>query len=122
MMAGYRLGDRMLYKRRRRDGTKSPVWHYEFEWNGKRYRGSTREVKKERARDKALLKLEEVRRGAAEVVQDALLSSLFGARVPLLRKGFWGLNALARLGVYGQTSLHAEIGYRLRENRDDAHG
>jgi hypothetical protein len=52
--------------------------------------------------------------------QDALLARLFDARVPLLRKGFWGLNTVAKLGVYGQPSLHGEIGYKLRPNPADA--
>ncbi len=55
-----------------------------------------------------------------ETRQERVLGILFDAPVGLLRKGFWGLNTLARLGVYGQTSLYSEIGYRIRENRDDA--
>lgn len=46
----------------------------------------------------------------------AVLNFFFDAPISLLRKGFWGLNTLARLGVYGQTELHDEIGYHLREN------
>ena len=48
--------------------------------------------------------------------QQALLRWLFDAPVGLLRKGFWGLNTLARLGVYGQTQLYEEIAYRVRDN------
>ena len=55
-------------------------------------------------------------RALGEARQERLLGGLFDSRVGLLRKGFWGLNTLARLGVYGQTTLHAEIGYRVREN------
>ena len=43
-----------------------------------------------------------------------VLQAFFESPVPLLRKGFWGLNTLARLGVYGQASLHQELGYHLR--------
>jgi hypothetical protein len=48
--------------------------------------------------------------------QERVLAWLFDAPVGLLRKGFWGLNTLAKLGVYGQTSLYPEIGYVVREN------
>lgn len=48
--------------------------------------------------------------------QDRVLAFLFDAPVGLLRKGFWGVNTLAKLGVYGQTTLYDEIGYRVREN------
>lgn len=48
--------------------------------------------------------------------QDAVLHFLFDAPIGLLRKGFWGLNTLAKLGVYGQPALYGEINYRVREN------
>lgn len=48
--------------------------------------------------------------------QDAVLRFLFDAPVGLLRKGFWGVNTLAKLGVYGQPALYEEINYRVREN------
>jgi len=51
--------------------------------------------------------------------QQALLAWLFECPVGLLRKGFWGLNTLAKLGVYGQTALYREIGYRPRPNPAD---
>lgn len=50
------------------------------------------------------------------VVQLRLLWFLFDGPVPLLRKGFWGLNSLAKLSVYGQPSIYPQIGYQLREN------
>lgn len=46
--------------------------------------------------------------------QVGLMNWFFDSRIPLLRKGFWGLNTLARLGVYGQSSLHEKIGYRIK--------
>ncbi len=49
------------------------------------------------------------------VRQDRILRTLFDSPVGLLRKGFWGLNTLAKLGVYGEPSLYEEMGYRLRE-------
>ena len=55
-------------------------------------------------------------RNLPENRQDWLLRKLFDSPVGLLRKGFWGLNTLAKLGVYGDPSLYEEIGYRLREN------
>ena len=51
--------------------------------------------------------------------QKCVLTSFFQSPLGLFRKGFWGLNTLARLGVYGQTSLHSEIGYSLRKNPRD---
>jgi hypothetical protein len=57
-------------------------------------------------------------RALAPARQDRLLAFLFDAPVGLLRKGFWGLNSLARLGVYGQTGLYDEIAYRVRPNPD----
>lgn len=46
-----------------------------------------------------------------------LLAWLFDAPIGLLRKGFWGLNSLARLGVYGNPAIWPEIGYAPREHR-----
>ena len=46
-----------------------------------------------------------------------LLAWLFDAPVGLLRKGFWGLNSLARLGVYGNPAIWPEIGYAPREHK-----
>jgi len=51
--------------------------------------------------------------------KNALLQSLFDSPLGLFRKGFWGINTLARMGVYGQKELHAEIGYRLRSNNHE---
>lgn len=46
--------------------------------------------------------------------QAQTLKFFFDSPIGLLRKGFWGLNTLARLGVYSQTELHQELGYQLR--------
>ncbi len=51
----------MLYKRRRPDGSKNPVWYYDFEFNKKHYNGSTRETAKERAREVEDQRREEAR-------------------------------------------------------------
>jgi len=53
-------------------------------------------------------------RHISQTKQTLLLTKFFDSPVPILRKGFWGLNTLARLGVYGQKELHDEIGYHLR--------
>ncbi len=45
--------------------------------------------------------------------QNTVLNSFYDSPIPLFRKGFWGLNTLARLGVYGQTSRHDKLGYKL---------
>jgi hypothetical protein len=49
-----------------------------------------------------------------EEKQRRILKGLFDSKVPLIRKGFWGLNTLARLGVYGQPSVYPSLNYRLR--------
>ncbi len=59
-------------------------------------------------------------RSLAPGKQDAVLNWLFNGPVGLLRKGFWGLNSISRLGVYGQTGLYEEIGYKVRENPEVA--
>lgn len=57
-------------------------------------------------------------RHASTTGQQRVLRFLFDSPVGLLRKGFWGLNTLARYGVYGQPDLYQEIGYVLRSNPD----
>jgi len=52
--------------------------------------------------------------------QTRVLQFFFNSTFALFRKGFWGLNTLARLGVYGQKELHEEIGYHLRVDPDTA--
>ena len=59
-------------------------------------------------------------RALSPLGQQRLLAFLFDAPVGLLRKGFWGLNTLARMGVYGQTELYEEIAYRVRPNPADS--
>lgn len=39
----------------------------------------------------------------------------FDCPIALFRKGFWGINTLAKMGVYGQEDFYSEIGYKLRE-------
>lgn len=48
-------------------------------------------------------------------VQNRVLYWFFDSSVPLFRKGFWGLSALAKLGVYGQSSIYKDIGFQLRD-------
>lgn len=43
-----------------------------------------------------------------------LLAWLFDAPVGLLRKGFWGLNSLANMSVYGLPELYDDFAYRPR--------
>ena len=43
-----------------------------------------------------------------------VLQFFFDSRIALLRKGFWGVNTLARMSVYGQPSVYREINYHLR--------
>lgn len=53
--------------------------------------------------------------------QRHVMDLFFDSRVALLRKGFWGVNTLAKLGVYGQPAVYAEIGYVKREPLSEAH-
>lgn len=46
--------------------------------------------------------------------QNRILGRLFRSSVPLIRKGFWGLNTLAKLGAYGQPSVYERLGYRMK--------
>ncbi len=43
------------------------------------------------------------------------LDFFFASPVALLRKGFWGLNTLAKIGVYGQHSVYPRLNYQLKE-------
>ena len=49
--------------------------------------------------------------------QERVLALLFDAPAPLLRKGFWGLNTLVKLSVYGQPSVYPAIGYERKALR-----
>lgn len=51
---------------------------------------------------------------ASEIGKQRHLTRFLDAQLPLLRKGFWGLNTLAKLSVYGQIELYDELGYALR--------
>ena len=46
--------------------------------------------------------------------QNSILNKFFNSPIGIIRKGFWGLNTIARLATYGQKELHDEIGYHLR--------
>ena len=46
--------------------------------------------------------------------QTRVLALLFDAPVPLLRKGFWGLNTLVKLSVFGQPSVYSAIHYQRK--------
>lgn len=46
--------------------------------------------------------------------QDRVLNFFYHSRFSLLRKGFWGLNTLAKLSVYGQESIYPRLHYQLR--------
>ena len=48
--------------------------------------------------------------------QQKVLRSFFDSPISLIRKGFWGLNTIVRLSVYGQESLHKDLGYTLKPN------
>lgn len=44
-----------------------------------------------------------------------VLDFFFDSPIGLFRKGFWGLNALAKIGVYGQPSVYPKLDYKLKE-------
>jgi hypothetical protein len=46
--------------------------------------------------------------------QEKVLRSFYDSPIPLLRKGFWGVNTLAKMGVFGQTTVQVSIGYELK--------
>lgn len=47
--------------------------------------------------------------------RERVLKFFFDSPLPLLRKGFWGVAALAKMGAYGQASVYRDIGYDLKE-------
>ncbi|HAZ11539.1 MAG: hypothetical protein A2X86_18620 [Bdellovibrionales bacterium GWA2_49_15] len=47
----------------------------------------------------------------------AVMLFFFNSPLPLFRKGFWGINTLAKMGVYGQTEIYEEIGYKIKTLR-----
>ncbi len=51
--------------------------------------------------------------------QCQVLRTFFDSSVDLLRKGFGGVNTLAKMSVYGQESVHTSIHYQLRELKRD---
>lgn len=44
-----------------------------------------------------------------------ILTKFFDSPVPLMRKGFWGINTLAKIGVYTQPSTYSIIGYEPKK-------
>jgi hypothetical protein len=52
--------------------------------------------------------------GLGSARQRRVMDFFFDSKIALLRKGFWGVNTLAKLGVYGQPSVYGEIGYVKR--------
>ena len=52
--------------------------------------------------------------------QQRVLNFFFDSPIGLFRKGFWGVNTLCKLGVYGNPGMYAEIGYQLRPNPEQA--
>jgi len=51
----------------------------------------------------------------SEQKKKSLMNFLFNCPLTLLRKGFWGLNTLCKLGVYAQEDFYDEIGYDIKE-------
>lgn len=60
--------------------------------------------------------------GLSPAKQAQVLNALFDSKISLLRKGFWGINTLARMGVYGQSSVYPELSYRLKPLPHDRTG
>lgn len=53
--------------------------------------------------------------GLSEQQKEKIMHLFFDSKVALFRKGFWGLNTLAKMGVYSQTSVYKDLGYQLKE-------
>lgn len=54
-------------------------------------------------------------RNLSDEKQQRVLSFFFDSPLGLLRKGFWGLSTLAKIGVYGQPSVYPQLDYKLKE-------
>lgn len=46
--------------------------------------------------------------------QKRVMDFFYDSPIALFRKGFWGVNTLCKLGVYGQAKIQDEIGYVKR--------
>ena len=44
-----------------------------------------------------------------------ILNKFFDSPIGLMRKGFWGINTLAKIGVYTQHSVYPIIGYEPKK-------
>lgn len=44
-----------------------------------------------------------------------VMDFFFDSPIALFRKGFWGINTLSKMGVYTLTSIHSDLGYKLKE-------
>ena len=49
----------------------------------------------------------------AQHQKNSVMVFFFDSPISLLRKGFWGINTLAKMGVYGQTELYKDIDYKI---------
>lgn len=53
----------------------------------------------------------------SENKKNSVMYFFFDSKIKIFRVGFWGLNTLAKLGVYGQASIYSDINYTPREVR-----
>lgn len=65
-----------VFRRKRKDGSRSKVYTYYFRYRGKVYTGSTEETKKERAREVERIKRQELRHGRGSIIRDIPFSDL----------------------------------------------
>lgn len=53
-------------------------------------------------------------RSLTQVQKDRLIQQFFASPIGLVRKGFWGINTLAKLAVFSQDCVHPLINYHPR--------
>ncbi|MCB0365554.1 MAG: hypothetical protein H6624_03975 [Bdellovibrionaceae bacterium] len=51
-------------------------------------------------------------------LQNSSIRIFFSCPIALFRKGFWGVNTLAKLTVYSQSSIYEKIGYNPKPTPD----
>lgn len=50
----------------------------------------------------------------SEAKKQAVLNHFFSSPIGLFRKGFWGVNTLAKMSVYSQNFIYKEINYERK--------
>ena len=69
-------GLQVIYRRKRKDGSRSRIWSYDFQFRGRHYNGSTGETSKQRAQLVEARIREEIRSGARTGIRDVSFAFL----------------------------------------------